>query len=339
MKNSLARRLLSGALSIIMCFSLNLSALATENANSNANPKSVDDILSDYHERLLMSQINADSTAHSRSVDSPDQIKAQTMKELSDAGYEAYDVNATTFTQVEAALMTDLESMGLDSNGSYIIVVCGNEGDIRPANDLEIDGVITSTDIHTYNGVTYQLRYLKITGAAGNALLKNDVIDLLQSSCHEEIIAVLDGLIGAAISKVYPTFGTVLSLTTLSIDDFLPNRNTSLQMHCGTNWTYVYTQVWLDSYNLWINGVRTGYVTATATVTGLYYNEDANAYVAIPSNPATVRRYSDHSLKFNWIREHAVVGALYSNVYYDEVGDVSYLFNDEEVITHKEPFI
>ena len=100
MKSSLARRLLSGALSIIMCFSLNLSALATDNANSNANPKSVDDILSDYHERLLMSQINADSTAHSRSVDSPDQIKAQTMKELSDAGYEAYDVNATTFTQV-----------------------------------------------------------------------------------------------------------------------------------------------------------------------------------------------------------------------------------------------
>lgn len=338
MKNTIFRRLLALCLSFLMLISLNLSAFAVGSTTSSSTTPSADEILNDYHSQLLSAKINEDQGSDARSLTSHDQIKAQTIKRLKDAGYEAYDVNKDTFTSVENTLNTDLKSMGLNPNYSYIIVVSGSADGSNFSNPNTRYGTVTNQETYTHNGITYNLRYLKVTAADDPRFAKAGTADLLTSSNQQLIYNCLNAAVGTIISEISSVYGILLSLSGLGIEDFLPEKRAVLQLLCGTNWTLIYTQVWCKYTNDWVNGSCVEYATATSSLTGNYYDADINAYTTIPSSPNSRIQYSDKAFNPNWKRQMAVIGYLGNCIYYSVAGDVKYTHDGDVVLTHRENF-
>ncbi len=338
MKNTLFRRSMVLCLSFLMFFSLNISVFAVGSTTPSSGKITVDEILRDYHSQLFLAEINKDQDSGKRLLTTHKEIKSQTLKRLTDAGYEAYDVNKDTFTAVENTLNTDLKSMGLNPNYSYIIVVSGSADDSNINNTNTRYGIVTNQETYTYGGVTYNLRYLKVTAADDPRFAKADPVDLLTSSDQQLIYNCLNAAVGTIISEISSVYGILLSLSGLSIEDFLPDRRAILELQCGTNWTLIYTQVWCKYTNDWVNGSCVEYANASCSLTGKYYNANSNSYKDIPSVEHTRTQYSDKAFNPNWKRQMAVSGYLGNCIYYNVAGDVKYTHDGDVVLIHRENF-
>lgn len=157
------------------------------NDTAPTETRTVEDILNEYHKKSFALETAQSGTApavrSSRSSASGKSLEEETVEELTAAGYEAYHVTSFNYGELEARLHTDLGDMGLDPEGSYIIVLTGeNHSDQNnpnsrsaPPPDESIgddSGGASSYFRYQYNGDFYYLRHITVAGSAGSFMHK-----------------------------------------------------------------------------------------------------------------------------------------------------------------------
>lgn len=328
------KKFLSIVLSITMFCAFSSNVVFAIDTGGEINIK--ENIIKDYRERIFEynKQANSDITAVSLdSEQSLAQIQTETVNELKNAGYNAYDVNPSTFSNIENILHTDLEAAGLNPNYSYIIVIEGED------NENVNSRVATSSSFsHTYNGTTYTLRWMTMYATDDPLMGKASDVNVLSSATTSVIKNCLDTAVSTYISSISRTLGTVASICGLSISNFAPAQTATMRLNGATNWTRRYTQVWNSYDSAWQNGCCVEEVTAYSYMSGSYYDASSNLYRSVPENKAYDTRYSSRYDDDKWRKDYAVVGYLNSWIQWDTVGDVVYKYNGTTKITHKHNF-
>lgn len=247
---------------------------------------------------------------------------------LTDAGYAAFVVDSSTYSDVQIELGADLQSMNLDLQYSYLIVGAS------PNNAIVHRGVIT-TYKHTYAGKTYDLRTLQVTSADDPAYGKSTYKDLLDSTIRKTIIGCINEAVIAYISAISKKLGTVASITGLDVSQIVTSSRETLLFHAATNWTREFTQV-KGQYG-WTSGSSVEYARLLSYMSGDYYDKRTNSYRRVPEDQKSVIHYSSYYNNYTWRKDRAVIGYLQSAIQWNVTGDIKYRCRDK-VITHKENF-
>lgn len=320
---------------VIMVLGSPVSAVDVEPATQTV---SVEEILSDFHVKSHAAKAAADT--NSRSIPNSDNNKLleDTVKTLTDAGYEAYSVTGATFEAVEEALDTDLSAIGLDPNYSYIVVADGTPPNTN-TRDASVSGP-SDPFSYIYNGKTYTMRYLTVTAADDPAYGKTDDYDLLESELGNFIVRCLDTGIQMTLDHIAAPvpLGTVASLLGFSVGDINTSSPMSLRLEGSANWTRVFTQVLDPNDGLWIYGACVEYVNSLLAMSGSYYKAATNRYTTFAKNIDIDTKYSDKYFDLDWRKEKGAYGAVNYWTQYDTVGAVRFYYDDDVVITLLENF-
>lgn len=260
-------------------------------------------------------------------------------RQLRDAGYEVFHVNEESYNSVEAELNTDLSEIGLDPQQSYLVVASGEPGE----NSNTVRGAATTPFTYTYNGTSYQMRYLTVSPKDSEAdpkFVQSSKCDLLESSSQTIIKNVINTAISVCISSLdqHGIIGTIASIIGLDIDDFLPNAQATLGLVAMSTWTRKYTQVYSPYDNAWSFRSCVEFVNMDSTLYGYYY--DVSIHDSVDVNES--RRVTMHSSQFfnnDWCKSQAAY-AFESGLpcRYNLTGDAKYYYGNSVKITHRENF-
>lgn len=312
-------------------------------ANVTSVQPTVEEILSEYHQRAFEAEYdeNTDTvSAYSRGSGGTSQtLEQEAVEALTDAGYEAYHVTTDNYDTLEADLYTDFSGMGLDPNGSYIVVVSGEDQNDGISPTSTTPGSVGSSFSYTYNGTKYYLRYVTVTVADNPDCGLATTVDLLESKTLSTIEACLNSAVSVYLDALTPFFlGTIASICGLNIFEFSTSSTSTLNMNCATNWTVIYTQVWSAYDQMWLYGSSVEYVTVTSNMGGHYYSATYNRYMEVPSNSVSESFDSENCYNYTWRKEQAVRGYLSSQIYRDMISTVRYQYNGQVVVTHHSQF-
>ena len=335
------KKMLAILLSTAMVLGLGVQVYAAqEDAEVTQNTETqrpMDEILNRYHAKSF--ELSSPNGNASRSVQTSETIKQDTINELRDAGYEAYDVNPDTYATLEEQLNTDFSEMGLTHDSSYIIIIGGESTSgncARLAPDVE--GVTPdfgdSSFTYTYNGVTYAMRSVTVTAAEDNRLRETSSIELVTELNWVSVKDILNVPITILTSiNDYFRLGTLWSLLGL-LPDVEPTQRDSIDYRGSSNWTITYTQVYDTVNQKWYNRSSVDYVTMHFSV--LYTNYDAvnNCYDSYYEDGIYCNTYSDYYYDTAWQREMAAVAHLNYTMYSSPVNKVVYQVDDIVVLTH-----
>ncbi len=279
---------------------------------------------------------SARSSTQESYLEATAQIQQETVSALREAGFEAYDVNSQSFSNIEATLKTDLKDAGLNPAGQYIIIIEGEEIQ-RSTNPVETSASFT----HTYNGTTYTLRWMTIHSSYDLLRRKATSVNLLESTSTNVITNVLDMGIYAylsAYSDIANAIGVIGQICGISIADIYPASETVLDMQAATAWTQRYTQVWSADHSSWQNGCCVEEVSLNAQIFGYYYNRDTASYETVNASAPTITKYTSKFNNGTWRRDYAVIGYLAGQTQWDTTGAVDYDLENETIITHLHNF-
>ena len=124
---------------MILVFAMLASLFPAVAADTMSATPTVEEILSEYHRKAFEAQIQGDTesaSTWSRRSGKAKTLEQETVDILADAGYEAYNVTADNYEALEEELHTDFADMGLVPEGSYIIVINGED----PAESISSGG-------------------------------------------------------------------------------------------------------------------------------------------------------------------------------------------------------
>lgn len=280
-------------------------------------------------------------------------LEQETVNELVQAGYEAYNITSSNYSEIEDALQTDLASMGIDPDGSYIVVVsgenfggCENAGVESKASGVQPTATSGSSFEYTYDERTYTLRYLTITAADNPYYGQASSSRIIGENTPDVLGDVLANLLNTGISVFLDEIndsillGTIASICGLEPVDFGTSQTAFniLDLYAGTNWTRIFTQIWVESENRWVSQLHVEYAKLTSYFAGMFYKAGVNSYEPVPANRTTQMIYSAHLDDRTWRIEQAIIGFKIGKIYYDLVGNAVYMFNNRPVIIHKEAF-
>ena len=314
----------------------------------------MEDILSDYHDQVFGLESLTDSNANTRSTQTVESIIQDTEDELQSAGYEAYHVNSNTYAYVEDILQNDLSAMGIDAGDDYIIIVSGEENDIATGtnNSRIIDDSIINPDpsikedehsgmYFTYNGVTYRMRYLTVTG---EAYTKADDVDLIKRYGESFIRNLINTAVTYLVEKATGSsvFGIVASLFGLDITSSYTNKNSSLIYQAGATWVRTYIEIFDEEESEWVTTAYSEYADVTTICSGIFYNNSTRSIGSYSLNTDD-RIYSDYYHDTTQRKMDAVRQYLGSGPNYDRTGNLKLKFEFEDgsiktVITLGESF-
>lgn len=329
-RNAMLKRIASMCLIATMLLSMGATALA---ADEKISYSSMEGILDSYHTQ--MQRVQATPPTRSSDIEKME-IQEATVKALNDAGYEAYNVNSDTFEEVEKALETDLEQIGLDPNSSYSYIIALSAENPENANEKVSTYGTGAQFNYTYKGKVYKLRQLTITAADDPIYGKASYVDLLKTTSQKVFENCLNTAITAYIGAYSGVLGTVASLCGFDVADFSPAGTTTLVLHGGSNWTRMYTQVLRDTG--WVSGSAVETAKANSFFSGQTYSKSGNRYVQVPQKERSVKMKSTHYLDATWRNEQAIIGSGAAWISYDSVGDVKYYYGDVVKITHRRNF-
>lgn len=331
----------------------------TQNAETQ---RPMEEILNRYHAKSF--ELSFSNGNSSRSVQTSETIKQDTINELQDAGYEVYDVNPSTYADLEEQLNTDFGEMGLAPDDSYIVVISGENGsqetylqhrwgpDISVEND-DFGG--TSTFSYVYNGTTYTMRYVTITNAdvpdelfvsesyqLSNIQYLDDIADVLGdflvAAVGEKIVEELLEKSGEYIkesTKLIPFVGDICTVTSLLVDVAdaafqnplaLVDPGT-LMFRAGAAWTRSYIQVYDKGIGQWVTTQCSSYAVTHAHFDAAYvYDSATNA----PKQVGDILRddtvYSPYYNDAGQRKLRAVQGYLGNCPLFDYTGDIDICF-------------
>lgn len=333
---------------IVACCMLTV-LLPASSVRTTAAVPSIEDILNDYHTKAFEAQTptqDGNAVTYSRSTGGNSKtLEQETVDTLTAAGYEAYNVTSDNYDTLEKSLQTDFVDMGLDPDGSYIVVISGEESDNAIGTYAYGDSFITPTPWpsegsgsfkHTYDGVTYTMRYVTVTAATNNLLGMVSSVELLDKYDVEDAWNSLNLPITIMSSLgLLPYTGTIYSLFSAIIPDIDSPLYQSLIYQGASNWTIKYIQIYDSDDAQWelCGGVE--YVTMRHTLINTYYNPSSNSYETETTTEALPTIYSRYYNDLETAKDTAAEAYSRNYCSFDTVDDVEYLLDQEVVITHQ----
>lgn len=347
--------MLKRILGIFLCFTMLFLATfpvtavnseETTGGDTEATP-TIESILNDYHAKsaALSAASTADASTYSRTVseDPQDQLKQETIAELYAAGYAAYDLNSSTYQSLERQLSTDFSAMGLDPDGSYIVVISGEEdtqNQTSPGNNSRVitlpPHVWEGDDVpyfsYTYNGTVYNMRYLTVTGSYDNGLAARVEIDLINDFTGTKFEKLMHSVVAVATSAVedFLYLDTISALISYPIPE--PEDSDSMDFEAGSVWSVKYMQVCNVGDDEWVSSASVEYVSMYYSVTYTYLTtvNGVSAYDSIFDESDHEIQYTEHYDDGEWLKLKAAEQFCYNpNGLFDEtIWEVEYLFLD-----------
>lgn len=339
-------------IAMIMVFAMLVSispAVAAEDAPAKPT---VEEILNEYHQKSFETQ-NAQerstASANSRSTSGSSQTPEQeAIEQLHEAGYEAYNVTAENYNALESTLMCDFEDLGLDPNGSYIVVIHGedennNEGNPNsrafdgPTQGIFDPGGSGSSFLYNYQGKTYAMRYVTVT--------PTEIIDLSQSPdsgirlldyCPENLLANALNLSLTVLSFVpaVSTEASILSLLLSAVPDAPIATPTSLIYAPTSIWNITYTQVYHFEDQKWKPSAGVEYVIPQYFLDYYYYNSSTRLIDRVSFEDQLPTIYSEHYNDTEYIKQQAALAFEYNTCSMDAVERIVYKYNGNVIATH-----
>lgn len=331
--------------------------------NSSVQP-TIDEILNSYHEKAFAASMQeGEASTYARRSGSEKTLEQETVDELTAAGYEAYNVTAENYEELEESLKMDFTEMELDPDSSYIMVISGEEsnsagnnsrvagGDLGslPEQDIIDDGG-SSTFTYYEDGIAYTMRYVTVTSAdTGGALfvtsahlLSNiDYIDEIGQYFGEYFLEVAaEQLIEAVVeegSDSIPYVGTICSVISLLVDvgvilsqDALEQLDPgTLDFRAYTIWTRSYIQVRNSDTGHWHTAQCSSHAVSEARFIGDYIRiAGTNDVVAIGGIIQSGTVDSPYYTDFAHRKARAVDGYLNEIVLYDCTGSIDFYFTN-----------
>ena len=269
------------------------------------------------------------------------------MDTLTEAGYEAYNVTADNYDTLEAELQTDFAGMGLNPEGSYIIVVHGDEPTAANSNartggdDIIIDPGDPGSGSgiqHTYEGITYTMRSVAIASNTDSDLHFSKSYVLLDEKDTSEYISEFLSFLSSwgidALCYSLPVSGSYELWSNWSnTEEYSVLDQTAPSLITATSWNLRYTQVWDDQLNRWITTQCSSYAETNARVTGYVYNSnkgETGGYDVIDSGNKSATLYSYYYNRYD--RYDLAAKGYVEGVIYRDYTDVGfYFFNNNDV--------
>lgn len=276
------KKLIAILLSCMMLVSFS-PAVAAEDAPAEPKP-SVEAILNDFHQKAFAAE-SADeqntAEAYSRNTSSDnDSLVQETVDTLNAAGYEAYNVTSSNYEALETELKTDFASMGLDPNGSYIVVISGEDYNNTsnpnarfgrlPEENIIDDGVGAPTSFkYTYDGTTYIMRYVTVTPLDSNLPLTLDFnfdVDRTDNSSNWD--SILNAAIGIVVDQVLDDYALIAPVANAAVNKLLGISATvhnfsGFTIDGATSWVLQFIEVYDSANDSWHPSQRSEYAIST----------------------------------------------------------------------------
>lgn len=336
---------------ILACTMLVSISPAVAADNASASP-TVEEILAEYHktafEEKRADEVGTAMAYSLRNGTDGKTLEQETVDTLNSAGYEAYNVTSANYSTLENQLQTDFSDIGLDPNGSYIIVVTGEDSATNDATGNNTRAVVPAPDpggdyfIYTYNGTTYKMRYVTVTGSDNSYYTQASYCDLLENYGDSFLDRLLDAGITAYIDALnqYVSFGTILSI--LGLPDYVNRYETStsiLRYDATSQWTRSYIQVWEASRESWVYASCVEFVDMESELNGKVFDKNQNDYIDIDESQINQRVYSSNYSNYNQRKQDAVLGYTMATVIYNKVGNITYRYDNTVVAYHSGNFV
>lgn len=323
------------------------SAVAAD--NSSATP-SIEDILNEYHQKSFHAQVNNEantvSTYSRQSSDGSTSLEQEAVHELTDSGYTAYNVTTSNYNALEDELNSDFSEMGLDPNGSYIVVISGEENNNEGTAGARIFQPPTEEDFgdgegggipffqYTYNGTTYAMRYVTVTGTQNNELSQTDTVDLLDEYGAGDAWGALSLPLTIASFNYYLTgIATMYSLLSAVLPNINDTKPSSLKYTATAAWTVTYTQIYDNDNDCWELSSGVEYVLPQYFINYHYYDGALNRFKEIDCEGDHDIMYSRYYTDKEYIKERAVLAFERGIRSCDVIDGVNYIYNNKTVLT------
>lgn len=338
------------AISFMLVFCMFAAFIPAASATPDSQPvKSVEEILNEYHAKSFEAQASKDSPAAANSRSSTGNaptLEQETVDQLNAAGYEAYNVTSANYNSLQAQLNTDFSDIGLNPNGSYIIVISGeDESNANSRAGGNFDQIIwddgggndqESSFTHTYNGKTYSMRYVTVTAADNEEFgMTSDFKNLLQMCNLGNLLSNLNVPIAVLSSfRKLSHLGTIYSLITAATSLEPSTRTKSLEFKGSSNWTVKYIQVYNADESTWQFRSSTEYVTMRYTYHYEHYVSTSNQYESETISGYHPNMISEHYEHKDYMKNIAAQMHEEDSSWWDEVSYVKYTFDEKTVLTH-----
>ena len=332
----------------------------------------VEEILNQYHQKAFAAK-NADQTGASTyargASGSEKTLEQETVDQLTEAGYEAYNVTNANYETLEESLQTDFAELGMDPSGSYIVVLSGEDGaaaaNSSRASDLflpphtENDGGSGGGDTFLYvkDGVSYTMRYVTITSLDQSCLYEEETYVFSDETSFWELIGDISEIaITTAIDEITKLpLSTVYDITSLlaawisdtGLESIDPE---AIILFSSSRWTRSYIQVRNPENNNWHTSQCSSYVVSKAYCdAGLCLNEQTGEDEATVGPERSWTTYSPFYHDASIRKDLAVRGYLGGGPLADGTGDIHFYFvrttgewiagtNVLPLFTHEEDF-
>lgn len=358
---------------MILVFEMLASLFPAVAADSMSATPTVEEILSEYHRKAFEAQIQGDTVAAStwsRRSGNAKTLEQETVDTLTEAGYEAYNVTADNYETLGEELHTDFADMGLVPEGSYIIVIDGeNPTESTSSGGASTYNISPNPEIigppdggspydYVYNGITYSVRFVSVVSTSEvTNLVKNSIFTkedsfwldkLAMGTLDTALITAIDNGVSQAVAFPAPV-ATFASLLFASADDtvYIELEPGMLPIHATTTWTLNAVQVWSDIYGEWKTTQYSASATSKARYAG-YLEDPTTSDSTWYSGPEFSN--TRYSTKYNNISDRkldAVLAFRANTKVYDRTGDIGFYLGDPDgetiyfvdegaLFTHKE---
>lgn len=343
-------------IALFLIFTMLASLSPAVAADATSAPPMVEEILSEYHQKAFEAQTRGETDATStwsRWGGSTKTLEQETVDTLTAAGYEAYNVTADNYETLEAELKTDFAGMGLDPEGSYIVVIHGEDpGETTPTSgqstfslspipeevQLPSDGDGSTYFEYTHDGTTYYMRYVTIIPTTQNGMTEESDYavqpDMFWENTFGEIVntglvSLAEKAIEEASEKAVP-LGLVFSI----LEDWFTDENFrvlgpgNITILADSSWTCNLIQIWTASTNCWDTAQCSEYVLSSAYLTRLVDDPIAQRPVRQFSDPYTCTHYSPKFFNSSQRIAEAIdhYDRVHSFIAFDPVYSVSFFF-------------
>ena len=242
--------------------------------------------------------------------------------------------------------------MGIEADGSYIVVVSGDETTasnnasprasdvvLPPHTDLD-DENLSNTFYYTYQNKRFLMRFVTVTAADKSNYGQSDTYDLTKTKLETRIEDLLNALISTYADSMFEKvqLGSLLSLSKVEFVSFDRIDNLTMLFIGSTNWTRVYTQIYDSELDDWLPWSSVEYARQKSRIITDYYDSATNGYVSGDSDEIVKYVYTEHYFDYTYRKEMAARAWFQQWPIHELTGNCYYYYNDEVIITHPEVF-
>lgn len=313
----------------------------------------VEEILNEYHQKAFNAQLQDNAgtrSTYSHRGGEEKTLEQETVSTLRDAGYEAYNVTAANYDEMEDELKTDFAEMGLDSGGSYILVIEGENkpnkqdagANTRTSPDIDLDGPDWpggSSTFTYYDGETiYTMRYVTITSDDAPVLYDRSIYTLSEvdnlSDYVGDVFNALASMGVDAVAKGFPV-STVVSFLAdwTSNEEYIVLDPEAVVLHASTDWMRSYIQVWDELTESWRTSQCSSYAVSQARCNGYVNKEGEVGAEFIDTGEVALTTYSPYYNNLPMRKARAVEGYKIGTKLHDCTGNIGFYFCDEDGVS------